>query len=64
MNKEKKMKKKVISLVIDTELTNEQIEKGGVHLEIHGDVGPSEQSHWPKRLRARSVRVLDSDEIK
>ena len=49
-------KKKVISIVVDTELTNEDIESGLVHLEVKAADGP-------RRMTARNVRVLDSDEI-
>jgi hypothetical protein len=56
------MKKKVISLVVDTDLTNAQIQQGLVHLEVKsrkrlGIMG----GHFPKSLTARRVRVLDSD---
>lgn len=51
-----KTKKKVIAIVVDTDLTNAQIEKASVFLEVK----PKEGS-GPKRLQARRVRVLDSD---
>ncbi len=46
------MKKKVIALVVDTELTNEQIEKADLTIYV---------SVPETSLEARNVRVLDSD---
>lgn len=54
------MKKKVLSVVIDTTLTNEQIEKGPVRLSVYPD--PENEPHG-ETADARNVRVLDSDEI-
>ena len=58
------MKKKVISVVIDTELTNEQIESGKVVVMIGGEEAGAtfRDDGWDEHA-ARSVRVLDSDEI-
>lgn len=56
------MKKKVIKIVVDTELTNEQIERAD-SIELIVEV-PSE--HLMKRgirFICRNVQVLDSDEI-
>jgi len=50
-----KTKKKVISLVVDTELTNAQIEKAYVQLEVRPKNGS------PRLHIARRVRILDSD---
>jgi hypothetical protein len=54
------MRKKVIAIVIDTPLTNEQIEKGPVRLSVYPD--PENEPHG-ETADARNVRVLDSDEI-
>tara|TARA_B100000614_G_C14112281_1_gene311990 strand:+ start:37 stop:354 length:318 start_codon:yes stop_codon:yes gene_type:complete len=67
------MKKKVISLIIDTDLTDDMIELADDILE-QGDVNhiyleiqhwnceeTAQPKGWPKRLLARNVRVLDSD---
>jgi len=53
------MKKKVISLVIDTDLTNEQIEESHVEL-LCRDTADEDESMIHV---ARRVRVLDSDEL-
>lgn len=53
------MKKKVIKLTIDTELTNKQIEGAEFHVLIYH--APHTD---PEDTRARSVRVLDSDTIR
>ena len=51
------MKKKVISLVVDTELTNEQIQESYVVLVCRDKADEDEGLEHV----ARSVRVLDSD---
>ena len=55
------MKKKVIALVIDTLLSNEEIEAGEVVLEI-SDPAPGTRGHRPPgvRIKARNIKVLDS----
>lgn len=58
------MKKKVLALTLDTELTNEQIERGTAVLFIADADNPARGARaWGERLEARNVRVLDSDEI-
>jgi len=58
----KRAKKKVIALVVDTDLTNEQIEQQGiVFLEIVPRDMVTPKQAWGQRLEARNVRVLDSD---
>lgn len=56
------MKKKVIAITIDTDLTNEQIEesggRGGVQLVCRDSAGEDEGLIHV----ARNVRVLDSDD--
>jgi hypothetical protein len=52
------MKKKVIALVVDTDLTNEQIEESFVQLVCRDTKGEDEGLIH----EARNVRVLDSDE--
>lgn len=54
-----KLKKKVIALVVDTDLTNEELERGEVTLVVGEEVSPGQGCV----LAARNVRVLDSDEI-
>lgn len=54
------MKKKVISLTIDTELTNEEIEKWDGCLVMWESTMASDIDH---EHVIRNVRVLDSDEI-
>ena len=57
------MKKKVIALVVTTELTNEEIEDGEVELLVRERPLASRGHTPPARiLPARNVRVLDSDE--
>jgi hypothetical protein len=68
LEEKRSMKKKVIALVIDTELTNEQIEEGHVHIlcfprgsegkvwRLSGDAEEDGTSQL-----ARNVRVLDAD---
>lgn len=51
-------RKKVLALVIDTKLTNEQIESGGVTIRID-PATPCEETVGSQP--ARNVRVLDSD---
>lgn len=53
------MKKKVIALVIDTPLTNDQIEGSKIRLTVYD---PEGEPHG-ETADARNVRVLDSDEI-
>lgn len=54
-------KKKVIALVVDTHLTNEQLERGTIQLiAFVGDPG-DEGTQAGVMLEARNVRVLDSD---
>jgi hypothetical protein len=58
------MRKKVISLVIDTSLTNEQIEESLVRvLCCDRNADESEKANAMEHT-ARSVKVLDSDEAK
>ena len=52
------MKKKVIALVVDTDLTNEQLEEWDVLLWVQD---PNNEARTTK-LAVRNVRVLDSDE--
>lgn len=65
------MKKKVIALVVDTELTNEQIEESLVHLVCYPrgtDFNDPKQraaaasGELGAQHDARHVRVLDADE--
>jgi hypothetical protein len=59
------MKKKVIALVVNTDLTNEEIEEGLVDLRVRAVPEGSRSSTPPAKIvRARNVRVLDSDEDK
>ena len=63
--KEKNVKKKVLSLVIDTALTNEELEKAGaagkIQLAVERD-GPVEgETTKTTGIPVRNVRVLDSD---
>lgn len=53
------MKKKVIALVIDTDLTNEQLEESHVQVVCRDAKGEDEGLIHT----ARNVRVLDSDEV-
>ena len=55
--KEPLMKKKVIAITIDTDLTNEQIEESHVELLCRDKKGEDENMIH----EARNVRVLDSD---
>jgi hypothetical protein len=57
------MKKKVIALVIETELTNEQLEESLVRV-LCCDAGAdeTEKANAMEHV-ARNVRVLDSDEV-
>ena len=50
------MKKKVIAVTVDTDLTNEQIESGDVWVVVGGKWDEDYPEH-----QARNVRVLDSD---
>ena len=52
------MKKKVIALVVDTELTNEELERGKVVLTVDRVPGDGRDDVV---VEARNVRVLDSD---
>ncbi len=54
-------KKKVIALVVDTALTNEQLEKATINLTAFVGEPGEEGTQAGVGLEARNVRVLDSD---
>ena len=54
-------KKKVIALVVDTALTNEQLESNAIHLTVLVGEPSDEGTQSGVVLEVRNVRVLDSD---